>query len=244
MTLLKSVSGPVAAVTDPDGPIALPPRDGARLQSVYDDETRLLKLIRTGRAEPIWYDWVPETSLSVSRREASKLGDLSGFTAEPVAIRGTGGTAVPQGPGTINISVFSRHPRHPGIRETYAALCDALMTGFAAMGLETRIGARAGSFCDGDYNILVDGKKLVGTAQRWALAPSGESVCLHHCVILSGGAPDTLCARAEALYDHAGQEVRYDRDAHSGLALERDALRTAMRAPLKDYIERSATDRL
>ncbi|MGB3454781.1 MAG: hypothetical protein WBG08_02480 [Litorimonas sp.] len=241
---LKSVTGPMAGLTDPDGPVHLPPADGRTLQSVYDDEHRYLRLMRAGRAKATWYDWVPELSLSVSAREARRLGDLSGFAAEPVAIRGTGGTVVPQGPGTINISVFSRHPHHPGIHAAYRGVCEALREGFSQLGLETTTGSRPGSFCDGDHNILVGGRKLVGTAQRWAVGPDGSSVCLHHCVILSGGAPETLCGRAEALYAHAGHAVRYDRDAHSAPVLDRADLARAMDKPLRDYIVRSEEDRL
>ncbi|MGB6228698.1 MAG: hypothetical protein WBF53_01055 [Litorimonas sp.] len=239
---LKSVTGPLSALTD--GSKVLPPSDGAELQAVYDAESRLMRRLRAGTAAPLWYDWVPHLSLSVSGREAARLGDLSAFESEPVAVRGTGGTAVPQGPGTINISVLSRHPRHPGIRETYEALCGALIRGFAAMGLDTRTGARPGSFCDGDHNLLLEGRKLVGTAQRWALAADGSAVCLHHCVVLSGGDPDGLCSRTEALYAHAGLAACYDRDAHSGLSLDRAELARAMKTPLADYLERSEAGKI
>ncbi|MEL6686750.1 MAG: hypothetical protein AAFP97_03925, partial [Pseudomonadota bacterium] len=79
---MKSVSGPVASITDPKGPIALPPEDGANLQRVYDDEARYMRLMRERRAEALWYDWVPETSLSVSVREARKLPNMHAFTDE------------------------------------------------------------------------------------------------------------------------------------------------------------------
>lgn len=241
---LKSVSGPIAAITTPDGPITLPPEDGADLQRVYDDEARYIHLMRDGRAEPLWYDWVPERSLSVSVREARRLPTLRNFPNEPVAIRGTGGTVVPQGPGTINISVLSTHPKHPGIGEAYKALCGALTMGFSAIGLETSIGACPGSFCDGDHNLLLKSQKLVGTAQRWAIASDGSAICLHHCVILSGGDPDELCRRAEALYAHSGLDVAYDRDAHSAHVINRAELTAAMDKPLSDYIVRSREDRL
>ena len=241
---LKSVSGPISAITDPEGPIDLPPKAGAKLQRVYDDEARYMRLMRSGRAKPLWYDWVPERSLSVSVREARILPELHQFSDEPVAIRGTGGTVVPQGPGTINISVLSSHPRHPGIRETYDALCRALTEGFAEIGLDTTIGSRPGSFCDGDHNLLIEGQKLVGTAQRWAMAADGSTICLHHCVILSGGEPDRLCARAEALYGQNGHNIRYDRAAHSARPIDQAALARAMDKPLSDYIVRSGEDRL
>jgi hypothetical protein len=240
----KSADGPLSSLTSHAKSLILPPPDGVRLQDVYDAEMRYMQQMRTGGADARWYDWVPALSLSVSGREALKLGDLSRFLAEPVAIRGTGGTAVPQGPGTINMSVFSHHPRHPGILETYRSLCTALQDGFAALGLQTSIGARPGSFCDGDHNILYQDQKLVGTAQRWAMRADGAAICLHHCVILAGADPDWLCARPEALYDHAGLPIRYDRNAHASIPFNRADLAEAMDKPLQDFIKRAKEDRL
>lgn len=241
----KSVDGSLSDLTpDPVSALSLPPADGARLQEVYDAESRYMRRMRTEGARALWYVWVPETSLSVSAREAARLGNISEFSGEPVAIRGTGGTVVPQGPGVINISVLSHHPQHPGIHETYAALCEALRVGFTALGLPTTIGARAGSFCDGDHNILHQGRKLVGTAQRWALAPNGAAVCLHHCAVLAGESPESLCTRTEALYDHARQPLRYDRDAHSDVVLDQAKLAEAMLKPLHAYLDQAAHNRI
>ena len=80
--------------------------------------------------------------------------------------------------------------------------------------------------------------------QRWAMAADGSAICLHHCVILSGGDPEDLCSRAEALYTHNGLDIRYDRSAHSALQIDQDALATAMDKPLSDYILKSGEDRL
>ena len=251
--LLKSVDGPLGSLFGGSlfggaGSVSLPPPDGADLQAVYDAESRHMRRMRAGEADALWYDWVPARSLSGSRRELSRLGDVSRFDDEPVAVRGTGGKIVPQGPGLINISVLSRHPDHPGIRAAYDAVCAALIQGFAAMGLATTTGARAGSFCDGAHNVLLatgegPGRKLVGTAQRWARW-SGGAVCLHHCVILSGGRADELCARAEALYAHAGLPERYSRDAHSEVVLDRGELRAAMAGPLGRYLDAAEAGRI
>lgn len=234
---LKSMTGPLAALTMHHGPFSLPPAPGANLQTVYHDEARYMRLMRDGRAPPLWYGWRPAQSLSVSTRERARLGDITGFQIEPVTIRQTGGTVVPQGPGTLNISILSRYIAHPGIRETYKAVCRALSDGFATMGLETTLGARPGSFCDGDFNLLHKGRKLVGTAQRWAMGSDGSAICLHHCVVLTGGAPDALCGRAEALYDYAGLPVRYERAAHSAENLNHDDLIAAMDKPLTRFIQ-------
>lgn len=241
MTGLKSTKGPIAALTEPQGPVRLPPPPHALLQNVYDDEARYMRLMRDGRAPPTWYGWCPAPSLSMSAREASRLKDVSGFRAEAVAIRQTGGTVVPQGPGTANISILSHHAEHPGIRETYAAVCRALMDGFAALGMETEVGARPGSFCDGDFNLLHRGRKLVGTAQRWAMGADGTAICLHHCVVLTGGEPDILCRRAEVLYEYAGLTTRYVRDAHSTRVINHTDLFTAMDKPLSRFIHSDKT---
>ncbi len=232
--MLKSTTGPLANLT---ASVSLPPPDGSGLQRVYDAETVYLRAMRDERAPAQWYSWIPHLSLSVSRREAQMLGDFSHFKDEPVAVRQTGGTAVPQGPGTLNVSVFLRRPGPPQIRETYLALVEALKEGFAGIGLETTHGAREGSFCDGEFNLLHEGRKLVGTAQRWASDGSGGSLCLMHCAILSGGDPKWLCARTEALYAACGIDRRYDPDAHSGLVINRAELDAALAGPLHRLIQ-------
>ena len=235
MSALKSTRGPLgesypAPASDPD----VPPSDGAPLAEFYAWEERRVAAMREGRAGAFAYLWCPQLSLSVSRREARRLGvETLDFDAEEVAVRATGGTAVPQGPGTLNLSLFTLHDTHPGIGETYRVVCAALADAFAALGMETTVGAREGSFCDGDYNLLWENRKLVGTAQRWANRRGGAGVIgHHHCAILSGGEPDWLCSRTEALYAAAGLDVRYDREAHSGRPVSARDLGHALRGPV------------
>jgi len=166
MTLKSVFTNPVAAYSTLSDNWDAPPPDGSALADVYAWEERRVNAMRHGLADPMHYVWVPEMSISLSRREAARL-DWDGYSDEPIGIRGTGGTAVPQGPGTANITLFTRHDSAPDITSFYAKMCVALQDGFEALGLHTTIGARPGSFCDGDYNILLDDKKLAGTAQRW-----------------------------------------------------------------------------
>ena len=210
-----------------------PPPDGAGLSDVYAWEERRLNAMRRGEADPIHYVWVPHRSLSLSRREAARL-DLSRFSDEPIGIRGTGGTAVPQGPGTANITLFTRHETPPGITGFYHEMCAALMEGFASLGLATTIGARPGSFCDGDYNLLYEGRKLVGTAQRWCRAKNGDTLGCHHVVVLTGGEPVELCQRVERFYVQTGHPEIYDPDAHSAERVNVQALRQVMTDPLAE----------
>lgn len=216
-----------------------PPADGKALADVYAWEDARLAVMRGGdkAVGPLVYGWVPARSISLSRREANALGvntdlRLQGFTAEPLAIRGTGGTAVPQGPGTMNITFFTVHDTHPGIREFYDAMCNALQTGLRTLGFETTIGPCAGSFCDGDYNLLHGGRKLIGTAQRWCRAKDGRTLGVHHAVVLLGADPDDLCNRLTTLYAAGGQNVRYDPTVHSAAPIDADTLRAALKSPL------------
>ena len=233
-----------AAFTEPDARPTVegwhaPDADGRPLADTYAWEERRLAAMREGHAGPIHYGWVPQDSLSVSRSEARRVGlDALDFDAEPVAVRATGGTVVPQGPGTMNLTLFTRHRRHPGIRPFYEAWCAALRDGFAAVGLETTVGPCEGSFCDGDYNVLVEGRKLAGTAQRWSTARDGSALGHHHAVIMLGGDPETLCARVDALYRAAGLPDRAEPTVHSTVALHPDRLRDALRGPMNRLLER------
>lgn len=233
---LKSVTAPPRAAYKTlsqnwDRPLP----DGTGLADVYAWEEQRLNAMRRGEAEPIAYIWVPARSISLSRREAARL-DLSAFDVEPLGIRGTGGTAVPQGPGTANITLFTRHIDAPGITEYYHQMCAALTEGFASLGLETEIGSRPGSFCDGAFNLLHQGKKLAGTAQRWCRARNGDTLGCHHVVVLTGGDPLDLCGRVEALYHQAGQPEEYVAAAHSELHLSVERLRDALLSPLTELV--------
>jgi len=221
---------------------SVPRTHGRPLADAYAWESARLSAMREGKASPTWYGWVPQRSLSISRSEARRIG-LDRLThseppiTEHVAIRPTGGTVVPQGPGTLNLTLFTHHAKHPGIRPFYDRLCAALQQGFATIGIPTAIGPCAGSFCDGDYNLLHEGKKLVGTAQRWATGPtnpdgSGSTLGQHHCVVMTGGDPVTLCARTDALYARAGLPDRADPTVHSARHIDIPALLAALDAPL------------
>jgi lipoate-protein ligase A len=211
----------------------IPPRDHRPLGETYAWEERRLAAMRAGLCGPMAYAWVPARSLSISKAEARRINlDALDFTAEPVAIRGSGGTVVPQGIGTTNITLFTRHRRHPGIRPFYDDLCAALQTAFHTLDLPTTIGPCAGSFCDGDYNLQLDGKKLVGTAQRWTRAKDGSTLGHHHCVVMLGADPTELCARTDALYAAANLPDRANPSVHSGTPIDLTELRAALKDPL------------
>ena len=226
------------AFTDPDARPAMeawhvpPDADGRPLSETYTWEERRLAAMREGLAGPLHYGWVPEDSLSISRAEARRVRLDTLDLPEPVGVRASGGTVVPQGEGTMNWTLFTRHKEHPGIRPFYDAWCAALQEGFRTLGLETTVGPCEGSFCDGDYNLLLDGKKLVGTAQRWSRAKDGSVLGHHHAVVMLGADPAPLCARVDELYRRAGLPDRAVAEVHAAVPLEVPAIREALGLPL------------
>ena len=53
------------------------------------------------------------------------------------------------------------------------------------------VGACTGALCDGAWNVLAQGRKLAGTAQRWRATPQGR-VALIHAAILTRTPDETL----------------------------------------------------
>lgn len=64
--------------------------------------------------------------------------------------------------------------------------CSPLIALMSRLGCEAKSGAVPGSFCDGAYNIVVDGRKVMGTAQRWTRVRSNASrqIVFAHAMLL------------------------------------------------------------
>jgi|GEM_PF-1428612 len=114
-----------------------------------------------------------QPGISVSRKDvatasgqrAKEILEAEGWD---VVVRETGGTAVPQGPGVLHISfILPRTQQQVTTDAFYRLLCWPLLDWLQTLGLTARTGELAGSYCDGTYNVLVNQRKLVGTAQAW-----------------------------------------------------------------------------
>jgi lipoate-protein ligase A len=139
----------------------------------------------------------------------------------PVRVRASGGGLVPQGPGVQNLTlVWPADPAAtPDIARIYESLCGELATAFARLGIAASAQAVEGSFCDGRYNLAVDGRKLVGTAQSWRRI-GGRQVVLAHAVIVVDADPQALTAEADA----------FERAIESGRRYRAEALTSVARA--------------
>ncbi len=144
--------------------------------------------------------------------EAAAACAASGW---PVTTRRTGGGITPQGPGVLNLALAFRPApgRSRSIRDSYAEICQPMADALAVLGIDATATAVSGSFCDGDYNLAVAGRKLVGTAQRWR-----GGACLAHALILTEIALDPAVSAVQQLATGLGLDQRFDAKAHCRLA--------------------------
>jgi lipoate-protein ligase A len=86
---------------------------------------------------------------------------------ESVALvrRISGGTIVWHGPGALNFSICVPRDEGLGIHRAYEVLSSGIIRALSRWGLSPVFGKVPGAFCDGSHNIVIDGRKLAGTAQ-------------------------------------------------------------------------------
>ncbi|MDX7899550.1 lipoyl protein ligase domain-containing protein [Aeromonas media] len=127
----------------------------------------------------------------------------------PVHVRDSGGTAVPHGAGILNLSLIL--PRTTtDLAHYYHLLGAPLLTLLAEYGLAGSYDFVPGSFCDGQYNLVIGGRKITGTAQRW-LAPGQDhgGAVLAQAMLLVAGDVDEGTRMASRFYELAGGELRF-----------------------------------
>lgn len=146
----------------------------------------------------------------------------------PVIVRCTGGSCVPLGPGVLSFSVI--HPKvcRWHLEDGYRLLCNLLSRLLASYGLATTIGEVPGSFCDGRYNLQAGGKKLVGTAQRWAGGSREQAAVLAHACLLVDVNLAEATEKINTLYRLCGQAQQFDPEACTTV---RDCLRGSDLSP-------------
>ncbi|EGX6952277.1 protein ligase [Aeromonas hydrophila] len=127
----------------------------------------------------------------------------------PVHVRDSGGTAVPHGAGILNLSLML--PRTTtDLAHYYRLLGAPLLVLLGEYGLAGSYDFVPGSFCDGQYNLVIGGRKVTGTAQRW-LAPGQDhhGAVLAQAMLLVAGNVDQGTRMASRFYELAGGELRF-----------------------------------
>jgi lipoate-protein ligase A len=177
--------------------------------------------------------WQAPLGLVVPRRYTLMPGWPAARAAHmgELQVRASGGGLVPQGPGVWNLSLVWPAPATaPTNTETvYRALCDQLTAALSQLAIAATPQPVSGSFCDGRYNLAVDGRKLVGTAQAWRRV-QGQPVVLAHAVIVVDADPVELTTRANAFESALCSGTQYRADTVTSVALAAGDPHVARRA--------------
>ena len=161
------------------------------VEDVFSKEDELIKLVQTDQLSQVLLLWqVKSPTLVLPAGKKWPISDEleQGLkdTNWKLFSRKTGGAPVPQVPGIINLSHIYHWPEDQpyDIKKAYLDLCSVLTVFFEQLGVNVDVHATPNSYCDGDYNLNIDGQKVVGTAQRVLLKKGGGQVVLSQACIL------------------------------------------------------------
>lgn len=127
-----------------------------------------------------------------------------------VAVRNSGGAAVPLDDGVLNVTLIL--PRATGVidfRHDFAKMAETIRGCVQTFGLRMEIGEVRGSYCPGEYDLHVGGRKFCGLAQR---RPVG-AISVQAFIVVEGSGNDRLQLIRD-YYEHAAggrQDIEYPR---------------------------------
>lgn len=192
--------------------------------NVFDKETQLIAQIQAGELKQCLMLWqVKQATLVLpAGRKWPESDDLkAGLLAGNWLLhsRKTGGAPVPQCPGIINLShlyLWSSETPY-SIPQAYENLCTVLHSFFLKFNLVSHAHATEFSYCDGDYNININGKKIVGTAQRVILKKGGGKIVLAQAFILIDVLLEEIIKPVNLCYQLSDKEERVQAQVHTTL---------------------------
>ena len=177
---------------------------------------------------PTYRIWTNRRCIVVTRREArlpayAEAARASAAEGWPVVVRDSGGTAIPHLPSTLQVTLGL--PRRPGgepsIEAVYRALGSPVRRALDRVGFETSFGEVPRSFCDGRFNLVVDGRKVAGSAQRWTGGIPGTGrrggFILAHLSLFVGGDMADATGAVNRFLQRAGAQGDFDPEAVASL---------------------------
>ena len=203
-------------------------------------EQDLLAAVCAGELEAGVLFWQPTDRSLVMPRRLSRSSGFEHASVElaasgwPILLRETGGEPVPQSASTVNIAlVYAPLPSegdHGRIEMAYRRLCEPICDLLTELGGTASLGEVEGAFCDGRFNVNLNARKLVGTAQRWRQSKGGQRpVGLVHGALLVDNERESMVAAVNRFNVLCDLEQRCLADSHI-------ALHEAFAAP--DFFER------
>ncbi|GFM82867.1 hypothetical protein PSCICN_35590 [Pseudomonas cichorii] len=191
-------------------------------------EQDLLASVCAGDSDHGLLFWRPNDQALVMPRRMSRL---PGFTEAsetladsgwPVLLRETGGEPVPQSAATVNIALVYAQPSKDADRDrieiAYRRLCQPILDLLTELGGQASLGEVDGAFCDGRFNVNLDGRKMVGTAQRWRQSQGGtRPVVLAHGALLLNDERQQMVAAVNRFNELCELEARVRAQSHIAL---------------------------
>jgi len=192
----------------------------ASVANVFEKETAIITQMQANQIANcliLWQAKTPTIVFPASQKwpESPLLHDTLQREGWQLLSRKTGGAPVPQRQGIINLShLYVWDDATPySITQAYEKLCNVLTDFFSLYGLNSETHATEYSYCDGDFNININGRKIVGTAQRIILKKGGGKIILAQACILIDAVleelinPINLCYRLCNRTDHIKAQV-------------------------------------
>jgi lipoate-protein ligase A len=194
------------------------------VKRVFAKETQCIADMHSGEIEQcllLWQTAEPTLVLPGSNKwqQTEALTTRLQQQGWQIISRRTGGAPVPQTQGVINVSHLYLWPksRKYSITLAYQDLCRVLSNFFLGFGIKTDIHATPGSYCDGDYNLNINQKKVVGTAQRVILKQGGDKIILAQACLLINVDISKLLVPVHSCYELNHSQERFRADVHSSL---------------------------
>lgn len=133
--------------------------------------------------------------------------------------RKTGGSPVPQTKGVFNLSIVYPWPNKLELSTTksYQLLVDILEQWLSKYGISTHTGEVQGAYCNGTFNLSINNKKIIGTAQRMSLNNKADcnikAGVLAHAFILINPDISKLVNAVNECYFYSGQSEVFNQNA-------------------------------
>lgn len=123
-------------------------------------------------AAPVMHLWRHPSALVIGHRDrrlpyAPQAMERMRSAGISVCVRPSGGAAVMLDRGVLNLSLILPNPQRAiSLHEDFRLMAGLIAEALAPWSAEAQTGEITGSFCPGDYDVSVRGRKFCGIAQR------------------------------------------------------------------------------
>ncbi|EHS59268.1 lipoate--protein ligase family protein, partial [Paenibacillus sp. Aloe-11] len=123
-------------------------------------------------AAPVLHLWRHPSALVIGHRDrrlpyAPQAMERVRSAGTSVCVRPSGGAAVMLDRGVLNLSLILPNPQRAiSLNEDFRLMAGLIADALAPWSAEAQTGEITGSFCPGDYDVSVRGRKFCGIAQR------------------------------------------------------------------------------